>query len=63
MTMPSSPNVIYKNDVAMTGAGNRILLLYYGGTMYAENTGNVWYSWTGSGWAYRASGAPISAGP
>ena len=57
-TMPSlkSPgNIIYKNGNPTTGNGGHVLVLYDNGTMYAANTGNVWYQLTGSGWTYIAS--------
>jgi hypothetical protein len=60
-TMPSltSPgNIIYENGSPTTGDGSHVLVLYYGGSMYAENTGGLWYRWTGSGWTYIASGVP-----
>jgi hypothetical protein len=54
-TMPSLSgpgNIIYENGRPTTTAGNHIEVLYSGGTMYAENTGNVWWRWTSSssGW-------------
>ncbi len=54
-TMPSLSgpgNIIYENGTPTTGSGSHVQVLYYGGTMYAENTGSAWYRWTGSGWAY-----------
>ena len=54
-TMPSLSgpgNIIYENGTPTTGSGSHVEVLYYGGTMYAENTGSAWYRWTGSGWAY-----------
>src|SRR5262249_13168608 len=60
-TMPglTSPgNVIYKNGYPMTGDGSHVLLLYYNGTVYAANAGNIWYQFTGSGWNQLANGVP-----
>ena len=49
----------YENGVAR---GGNYLLLYYNGTIYAENTDSAWYTWTGSGWESLPSGDPRVAG-
>jgi hypothetical protein len=61
-TMPSlsgSQNIIYENGRGTTGAGQHVLVLYYNNKMYAENTGNTWYQWTGSAWQ-RSNGSLTS---
>jgi hypothetical protein len=57
-SLTSPGNIIYENRSPTTGDGSHVAVLYYGGTMYAENTGSAWYQWTGSGWTYIAGGDP-----
>jgi len=51
-----SGGLFYNNGAAKTGPITH-LLLYYKNTIYAVNTGNAWYRWTGSGWT-GAAGNP-----
>jgi cellulase (glycosyl hydrolase family 5) len=45
-----SGGVIYENGNASVGTANVILLLYYNGVIYQENSSGGWWSWNGSGW-------------
>jgi hypothetical protein len=47
----------YRNGVRAAANYNAILLLYYNGVIYCENTTGGWYSWNGSNWT-RVSGDP-----
>jgi hypothetical protein len=42
--------VVYENGTAGGFTANVALVLYYGGTVYQENTACLWWSWNGSAW-------------
>jgi hypothetical protein len=46
-----SGGVVYKNGSVAGVNYNAALVLWYGGTIYHQNTGGQFYSWTGSGWS------------
>jgi hypothetical protein len=56
-----SGGVIYKNGIASAGTANVILLLYYNGTIYQENSSGSWFSWNGSGWTAGSGDPRVSA--
>jgi hypothetical protein len=42
---------------------NVIVLLYYNGIMYQENSSNQWFQWTGTGWSGQIAGDPRGTAP
>ncbi|OLL30910.1 hypothetical protein BTH42_14090 [Burkholderia sp. SRS-W-2-2016] len=48
----TSSGFIYRNGTRDAGSYNVTLLLWYGGSVYQENTGGDFYRYTGSGWEY-----------
>jgi hypothetical protein len=42
--------VIYENGALAAYSANVTLLLYFGGTIYQQNSAGGWWSWDGSGW-------------
>ena len=51
----------YVNGARANGNYNTILVLYYNGVIYSENTGAKWYSWNGSKWT-QVAGDPRGPG-
>jgi hypothetical protein len=45
-----SAGAVDENGVAAGYTANVSLVLYYGGTIYQENTACLWWSWTGGAW-------------
>jgi hypothetical protein len=52
--------VIYENGLAQGVTQQVILLLYYGGAIYQENSHCMWWSWTAGAWT--ASSQPAIGG-
>jgi hypothetical protein len=42
--------VVYENGVTAGYSANVVLLLWYGGVIYQENSSNGWYSWSAPTW-------------
>ncbi len=53
--------VIYENGSASVGTANVILLLYFSGTVYQENSASNWSSWNGSTWTAVSGDPRVSA--
>lgn len=53
---------IYLNGVVQAITNNVILLLYYGGVIYQENSSDNWYIWSGTAWS-ASGGDPRVAQP
>jgi hypothetical protein len=49
---------VNEGGVAAGYTANVSLLLYYGGTVYQENTACLWWSWNGSAWVSSSNPAP-----
>jgi Glycosyl hydrolase family 26 len=49
---------VNEGGVAAGYTANVSLLLYYGGTIYQENTACLWWSWSGSAWVSASNPAP-----
>jgi len=54
-----SAGAVDENGVAAGYTANVSLVLYYGGTIYQENTACLWWSWTGGAWV--SSSNPASS--
>jgi Glycosyl hydrolase family 26 len=49
---------VKESGVAAGFTANVSLVLYYGGTIYQENTACLWWSWTGGAWVTTSNPAP-----
>jgi beta-glucanase (GH16 family) len=54
----STTNAVLENGTTAGFSANVAEIVYANGTVWQENTGNQWYSWTGSTWV--AGGDPLS---